>query len=91
MSEGEHNELQQPLNDGIPAACGTAAFETLFENAAGAATSKNEMLDEILRAPETFVLVRMPLTPLCGLISQNSAVGVKNLLQNRMHKRHAGG
>jgi hypothetical protein len=68
-----------------------AAFETLLEDAAGAAAGESEMLDEILSAPEALILERMQLAPLRRLIVQLGAVGFKNLLQDGMHRKPPAG
>ena len=85
--EGEDDELQEPLDGGAVASGGTAALEALLKDAAGAAAGEDEVLDEVLSAPEALVLEGMKLTPGGGLIGQFNAVRVENLLQDRVHRK----
>ncbi len=83
--ERHHHQLHEPLQRGAARARGVAAFQTLLQLPCGAAAGQNQMLDQLLRAPQPLVLPGMPLAPLRGPLGQRRRIGVENLLEDGMH------
>lgn len=91
VTEGKRRHLQHPLEGRTAVAGRTAAFEPFREDAAGAAEGEDEMLDQLLRGPETVVLKRVHLAPLDRRAGELGTPEVEDLLQDRMHRMAVGG
>jgi hypothetical protein len=90
VADGEDDHLQEPLNGRAAVSGWVAALEAFGEDAAGAAASEDEVLDEFLGGPEPVVLKGVHLAPLGGRSGEIGAPGIEDLLQDGMHGMAAG-